>query len=157
MRYATAHRGRATYVFKHALVRDTAYGMLLRSRRRELHAKAAEALQKQSPELQERQPELLAHHYTEAGLVESAIACWANAARRSVARSAMIEASAQLRQALSLVPELPESQARLRQELELQGTFGGVLFELHSWADGLARRRSRGRWSSLNSSRTSLR
>jgi predicted ATPase len=128
----------ATYVFKHALVRDTAYGMLLRSRRRELHARAAEALKKQSPELQDRQPELFAHHYTEAGQVEPAIACWAQAARRAVARSAMIEASAQLRQALALVPELPEGQARLRQELELQGTFGGVLFELHSWADGLA-------------------
>jgi hypothetical protein len=48
----------------------------------------------------------------------------------------MIEASAQLRQALALVAELPEGQARLRQELALQGTFGGVLFELHSWADG---------------------
>ena len=128
----------ATYVFKHALVRDTAYGMLLRNRRRELHAKAAEALAMQSPELQERQPELLAHHYTEAGQVEPAIASWAKAARRSVARSAMIEASAQLRQALALVPELPEGQARLRQELALQGTFGGVLFELHSWADGSA-------------------
>jgi class 3 adenylate cyclase/predicted ATPase len=128
----------ATYVFKHALVRDTAYGMSLRSRRRVLHAKAAEALEKQSPELEDREPELLAHHYTEAGQVEPAIACWAKAARRSVARSAMIEASAQLRQALALVPQLPEGQARLRQELELQGTFGGVLFELHSWADGLA-------------------
>ena len=128
----------ATYAFKHALVRDTAYGMLLRNRRRELHAKAAEALAKQSPELQERRPELLAHHYTEAGQFDAAIASWAKAARRSVARSAMIEASAQLRQALALVPELPEGQARLRQELELQGTFGGVLFELHSWADGSA-------------------
>ena len=71
-------------------------------------------------------------------MVEPAIACWAKAAHRSVARSAMIEASAQLRQALALVPELPEGQARLRQELALQGTFGGVLFELHSWADGSA-------------------
>lgn len=128
----------ANYIFKHALIRDTAYGMLLRSRRRELHARAADALEKQSPDLRERQPELLAHHYTEAGLVEPAIAFWVKAARRSVARSAMIEAAAQLRQALALVPELPEGQARLRQELELQGTFGGVLFELHSWADGLA-------------------
>jgi class 3 adenylate cyclase/predicted ATPase len=128
----------ANYSFKHALVRDTAYGMLLRSRRRELHASAADALEDQSPELRERQPELLAHHYTEAGLVEPAIAYWAKAARRSVARSAMIEAVAQLRQALALVPELPEGPARLRQELELQGTLGGVVFELQSWADGLA-------------------
>jgi class 3 adenylate cyclase/predicted ATPase len=128
----------ANYVFKHALVRDTAYGMLLRSRRRELHAKTADALEKQSPELRERQPELLAHHYTEAGIIESAIAYWDKAAHRSVTRSAMIEAAAQLRQALALVPKLEGCQARLRRELELQGIFGGVLFELHSWADGLA-------------------
>jgi class 3 adenylate cyclase len=128
----------ASYSFKHALVRDTAYGMLLRQRRRELHARAAVALEEQSPELRERRPELLAHHYTEAGMAELAVACWSMAARRSVARSAMIEAAAQLRQALALVPELPEGAARLRQELELQGTYGGVLFELHSWADGSA-------------------
>jgi hypothetical protein len=80
----------ATYAFKHPLVRETAYGMLLRNRRRELHAKAVEALEKRSPELREREPELLAHHYTEAAELEPAIVCWHKEARRSVARSAMI-------------------------------------------------------------------
>ena len=128
----------ASYTFKHALVRDTAYGMLLRGHRRELHARAAAALEDQSPELREVQPELLAHHYTEAGLIELAITYWAKAGRRSVARSAMIEAAAQLRQALRLVPELPEGSVRLRQEQELQGALGGVLFALQAWSGGEA-------------------
>jgi class 3 adenylate cyclase/tetratricopeptide (TPR) repeat protein len=127
-----------TYTFKHALIRDTAYGMLLRSRRRELHAHAAAALEDLSPELIEQQPELFAHHYTLAGLVEPAIAFWVKAGRRSVARSAMIEAAAQLRQALELLPELPEGPARLRQELELQSMLGGVLFASQAWAGGWA-------------------
>jgi class 3 adenylate cyclase/predicted ATPase len=129
-----------SYVFKHALIRDTAYDMLLRSRRRELHANAARALEDLSPEGRDGQPELLAYHYTQAGMAERAIAHWAKAARRSVARSAMVEAAAQLRQALELVPQLPEGPTRLRQELELQGALGGVLFALHAWADGAAMR-----------------
>jgi class 3 adenylate cyclase/tetratricopeptide (TPR) repeat protein len=124
----------ATYVFKHALVRDTAYNMLLRSRRRELHARAAAALEHRSPELREQQPELLAHHYTQAGLVEQAIAYWAKAGRRSMARSAMVEAVAQLRRALALISELPAGRVRLRQELELQGTLGRALFASENWA-----------------------
>ena len=128
----------ASFTFKHALVRDTAYGMLLRSRRRELHAAAAAALEAQSPELRERQPELLAHHYMQAGLAEPAIDCWTRAGRRSVARSAMVEAVAQLRQALELVPELPEGHARYRQEMELQATLGGVLFAVQAWSGGQA-------------------
>ena len=123
----------ASYTFKHALVRDTAYGMLLRSRRRELHARAAAALEDQSPELREQQPELLAHHYSQAGLVEPAVIYWATAGRRSVARSAMIEAVAQLARAIELVPALPEGPSRVRQELELQGTLGGALFALQAW------------------------
>ena len=128
----------ASYIFKHALVRDTAYGMLLRRRRRELHARAAAALEDQSPELRDQQPELLAHHYTQAGMVEPAIGYWTRAGRRSVTRSAMIEAVAQLRQALELVPELPEGSARLRQELELQAMLGGALFVSQNWFGGQA-------------------
>jgi predicted ATPase len=130
----------ARYTFKHALDRDTAYGMLLRSRRRELHASAATVLDDDSPELRERQPELLAHHYAQAGMIEPAISYWAKAGRRSVARSAMVEAVAQVHQALELVPELPEGAARLRQELELQGLLGGALFALQAWSDGSAMR-----------------
>jgi class 3 adenylate cyclase/predicted ATPase len=128
----------ANYAFKHALVRDTAYGMMLRSRRRELHARAANALEKQAPELREQQPELLAHHFTQAGLAEPAITYWTSAGRRSIARSAMVEAVAQLRQALELVPELPEGATRHRKELELQSMLGGTIFTLQSWAGGRA-------------------
>ena len=127
-----------SYVFKHALIRDTAYDMLLRGRRRELHANAARALEELSPEVRHGQPELLAHHYTHAGMAEQAITYWARAARRSVALSAVVEAVAQLRQALGLVPELPEGDARLRQELELQSSLGGALFALQGWGDGSA-------------------
>jgi class 3 adenylate cyclase/tetratricopeptide (TPR) repeat protein len=128
----------AIYAFKHALIRDTAYSMLLRSRRRELHALTAAALEDHSPELRDQQPELLAHHYTQAGMVEPAIGYWTSAGRRSVARSAMIEAAAQLRQGLALVPELPEGPARLRHELELQSTLGGALFVSQNWFGGQA-------------------
>jgi class 3 adenylate cyclase/tetratricopeptide (TPR) repeat protein len=129
-----------TYTFKHALVRDTAYGMLLRSRRRELHSVAAAAFQDQFPELPERQPELLAYHYTQAGQAEPAISYWSKAAGRSVARSALVEALAQLRQALDLVPDLPGGPTRLSREMELQTTYGGALFAVQAWADGSAER-----------------
>jgi predicted ATPase len=127
-----------TYSFKHALVRDTAYSMLLRGRRRELHSRAAAALEAQSPELREQQPELLAHHYTEAGRGESAVGYWAKAGRRSIARSSMVEAVAQLRRALAILPDLPEGPSRLRQELELQGMLAGALFAAHTFADAQA-------------------
>jgi predicted ATPase len=112
--------------------------MLLRRRRRKLHGNAARALEELSPDVRDGQPELLAHHYTQAGMAEQAIANWARAARRSVALSAVVEAVAQLRQALELVPELPEGDARFVQELELQSNFGGALFALRGWSDGSA-------------------
>jgi len=84
----------AVYSFKHALVQDAAHGSLLRSSRQQLHAQIAEALAAHSPELMDSQPELFAHHYAEAGLVEKSVACWGKAGHSSAARSAMAEASA---------------------------------------------------------------
>ncbi len=133
-------RAERTYIFKHALVRDTAYNMLLRRRRRQLHSDVARAIQEQSPELHERQPELLAYHYTQAGLTEPAISYWSKAADRSAARSALIEAVAQLRQALALVPDLPEGTSRHRREMTLQTSYGGALFALQAWTGGVAER-----------------
>ena len=72
----------ATYLFKHALVQDAAYGSLLREPRRALHARIAEILENQFAEIAENQPELLARHITEAGLIEKAAAFWAKAGRR---------------------------------------------------------------------------
>jgi class 3 adenylate cyclase/predicted ATPase len=110
----------ATYVFKHALVQDAAYGTLLRERRRALHDRIAEALETQFPEIAENQPELLARHCTEAGLIEKATAFWATAGRRSLARSALVEAAAQLTRALDQMAILPSSPALRREQIELQ-------------------------------------
>jgi predicted ATPase len=82
----------ATYLFKHALVQDAAYGSLLRERRRALHARIVENIESKFVELAESQPELLARHCSEAGLIEKAAELWGDAARRSLARSALNEA-----------------------------------------------------------------
>ena len=83
----------ATYLFKHALVQDAAYGTLLRDPRRALHARIAETLESQFTEIAEHQPELLARHCTEAGLIEKAAGLWGKAGQRSLERSALLEAS----------------------------------------------------------------
>ena len=90
----------ATYLFKHALVQDAAYGTLLREPRRALHARIVETLESQFTEIAENRPELLAHHCTEAGLVEKAAMLWAKAGQRSLARSALMEAVEQFTRAL---------------------------------------------------------
>jgi predicted ATPase len=81
----------ASYLFKHALVQDAAYGTLLREPRCALHARIAETVESQFSEIAERQPEILAHHCTEAGLIEKAAALWGKAGYRSLARSALVE------------------------------------------------------------------
>jgi predicted ATPase len=82
--------------FQHALLQDAAHASLLHGTRQQLHARIAEALESQSPDVMENQPELFARHYAEAGLAEKAAAYWGKAGRRSAARSAMTEAAAQL-------------------------------------------------------------
>jgi class 3 adenylate cyclase/predicted ATPase len=116
----------AVYAFKHALVQDVAHSSLLRSSRQQLHAQIAEALEAHSPEMMENQPELLAQHYAEAGLVEKAIAYWGKAGRRSAARSAMAEAAAQFQKGLKELALLPDTPERQRQELEFCSTLGAV-------------------------------
>ena len=103
----------ATYLFKHALVQDAAYGTLLREPRRALHARIAETLESQFSEVAENQPELLARHSSEAGLIEKAAGQWGKAGQRSLARSALIEAIEQLTRALDLIAALPETKAIL--------------------------------------------
>ena len=110
----------ATYLFKHGLVQDAAYSTLLRERRRLLHQRIAEILETQFPEAAESQPELIARHCTEAGLVEKAVAFWAKAGRRSMARSALVEAVAQLTRALDQIATLPSTPRLRREQIELQ-------------------------------------
>ena len=97
----------ATYLFKHALVQDAAYGTLLREPRRALHARIAETLESQFTEIAESQPELLARHCTEAGLIEKAATFWGRAGRRSLDRSALVEAMEQLTRAIVQIETLP--------------------------------------------------
>ncbi len=117
----------AEYTFKHALVQDAAYGTLLRSRRQQLHAQIAAGLEAGFPEIVAAQPALLAHHCTEAGLTEQAIAYWLAAGRQALARSAAAEAAALLRRGLALVSALPDTDRRRETELDLQIALGHAL------------------------------
>jgi predicted ATPase len=124
----------AVYTFKHALVQDVAYRSLLRTTRRQLHGRIAEALEALSPELIDSQPELFARHCVEAGLVEKSVFYWSKAGHRSAARSAMAEAAAQLQKALDQLALLPDTAQRRRQELELSSTLGAVLSAVKGFA-----------------------
>jgi tetratricopeptide (TPR) repeat protein len=144
----------AVYSFKHALVQDAAYGSLLRASRRQLHAQIAEALETRSPELIDTQPELLAQHYEEGGLVEQAVACWGKAGRRSAARSAMAEAAVQFKNGLEQLALLPSTPERHRQELEFWIGLGAVLQALKGFGasdTGHAYVRARELWEQLGS------
>ena len=110
----------ATYLFKHALVQDAAYGTLLREPRRALHARIAETLESQFAEIAESQPELLARHCTEAGLIEKAAGLWGKAGQRSLERSALVEAAEQLTRALDQIATLPATPALRREQIKLQ-------------------------------------
>jgi predicted ATPase len=110
----------ATYLFKHALVQDAAYGTLLREPRRSLHARIAETLESQFPEIAESQPELLARRYTEAGLIENAARLWGTAGQRSLGRSALVEAAEQLTRALAQIDTLPATPELRREQIKLQ-------------------------------------
>jgi hypothetical protein len=110
----------ATYLFKHALVQDAAYGTLVRETRRGLHARIAETLEDKFSEIAENQPELLARHYNQAGLIEKAASLWGKAGQRSLERSALVEAVAQLSRALDQSATLSASTALRREQIKLQ-------------------------------------
>jgi predicted ATPase len=120
-----------TYLFKHALVQDAAYATLLRGRRQELHRRIAKAVEA-FPERSEAQPDLLAHHFSEAGLMEPAVDYWLKAGQQALARSAMAEAEALLRRGLGLLASLPDSPRRREQELDLQTALGPILTAVQS-------------------------
>src|SRR5208282_1867680 len=123
----------ATYLFKHALVQDAAYGTLLRKARRELHARIAETLESQFAETAERQPELLARHCTEAGLIEKAAVLWGKAGQRSLERSALIEAAAQLTRGLEQIATLPGIPALRREQIKLQVALANALMHVKGY------------------------
>ena len=134
----------ATYLFKHALVQDVAYGTLLREPRRALHARIAETLESQFAEIAERQPELLARHCTEAGLIEKAAGLWGKAGQRSLERSALLEAVAQLTRALDQFATLPGTPALRREQIRLQVALITPLMHVKGYAAPKPRRLRRG-------------
>jgi class 3 adenylate cyclase/tetratricopeptide (TPR) repeat protein len=132
--YANGLPPEATYLFKHALIQDAAYGSLLRSRRRSLHGAIARALLEHLPERAEAHPEVLAYHHAEAGDAEPAIAAWQRAGERAVARSAHAEAADHFRKGLAALATLPDAPERTQRELLLQIALGHSL-GTRSYAD----------------------
>jgi len=124
----------ATYLFKHALVQDAAYGTLLREPRRALHSRIAGALESQFSDTTESQPELLARHCTEAGLIEKAAGLWGKAGHRSLDRSALIEATEQLARALDQIAALPSTRDLRREEIKLQISLANALMHTKGFA-----------------------
>ena len=124
----------ATYLFKHALIQDAAYESLLKSTRQQYHQRIAQVLEAQFPETAEAQPELLAHHYTEAGLPEQAVPYWHTAGQRASERSAHVEAISHLRTGLALLQTLPETRERVQREVDLLIALGASLIAAKSYA-----------------------
>ena len=125
-----------TYLFKHALVQDAAYGTLLREPRRALHARIAETLEGRFADIAETQPELLARHCTEAGLIEKAAGLWGKAGQRSLARAALLEGAEQLKRALDQIATLPATAALRREEIKLEVAFANALTLTGDLVDG---------------------
>ena len=109
--WCRACRPTSDYRFKHALIQDAAYENLLKSRRQVLHRRAAEVLRDQFADTAAAEPELLAHHFTQAGLTEAAIEWWGKAGQRSLERSALVEAVEQFTRALDQIATLPATPA----------------------------------------------
>ncbi|MEE8551264.1 MAG: AAA family ATPase, partial [Gemmatimonadota bacterium] len=118
---------KAMYTFKHALVQEAAYSSLLRSKRQTLHATVAQVLEERFPETANTEPELLAHHYTEAGDLEHAVAYWQRAGERAHEQSANLEAIGHLTTGIAVLQGLPDNQERARQELEFQVSLGSAI------------------------------
>jgi class 3 adenylate cyclase/predicted ATPase len=125
--YQTGLPPQATYVFKHALIREAAYQSLLKSTRQRAHQRVAQVLAERFPDTAGAQPELLAHHYMEAGVAGQALAYWQQAGQRAVQRSANAEAISHFTKGLEVLGMMPETSERTRQELTLQVALGTPL------------------------------
>jgi predicted ATPase len=123
----------SSYLFKHALVQDAAYGTLLRARRQELHARIGKVLEEQFPEIVDNQPEILAHHFTQAGLIDPAVEFWRRAGVRSIGQSAHSEAAAHFEGALDLLGKLVPCKERDEHELELTLALAVPLIAVHGF------------------------
>jgi predicted ATPase/class 3 adenylate cyclase len=124
----------ATYTFKHALIQEAAYQSLLRSTRQQYHQWIAQVLEARFSDTVATQPELLAHHYTQAGCHEQAMTYWQRAGRRAYERSAYVEAISHLTKGLELVQAVPDTPARTQQEALLQATLGAAYTAAEGYA-----------------------
>jgi predicted ATPase len=124
----------ATYLFKHALIQETAYQSLLRSTRQQYHQRIAQVLETHFPESCETQPELLAHHYTEAGCAAQALPLWRQAGQRALQRSANLEGIEHLTKGLAVLATLPDTTDRLQHELDLRVALGPAFIATRGYA-----------------------
>ena len=122
------------YVFKHALIQDAAYQSLVKGRRQQYHQQIARVLDERFPEIRETQPELLAHHYTEAGAAALAVPAWLRAGRRAIDQSAFVEATEHLSKGLAVLRTLPETAERDQQELQVCTLLGPTLMALRGYS-----------------------
>jgi predicted ATPase/class 3 adenylate cyclase len=118
---------RASYIFRNVLIQDAAYDSLLRSTRQQYHQRIAQVLEAEFPDIVQREPELLAYHYTRAGQPQPAISYWQTAGTMAFMASANEEAIAHLHSGLELIQQFPENAERWQQELSLQTTLGKAL------------------------------
>jgi class 3 adenylate cyclase/predicted ATPase len=124
------------YRFKHALIQDAAYENLLKSRRQALHRRTGEVLRDQFAATAAAEPELLAHHFTQAGLTEAAIGWWRTAGQRSLARAALLEGVEHLKRALDQIAILPVTPDLRREEIKLELAFANALALSGNFVDG---------------------
>jgi class 3 adenylate cyclase len=132
--YQRGRPPRARYMFKHALIQDAAYASLLKSTRQQYHQQIAQLLEARFPEVIAAEPELLAHHYTEAGCHVQAVGYWHQAGTRALQRSAQVEAIAHVQRGLDLLTLLPDTPQRTQYELDLLTTLGPALLVTKGYA-----------------------
>jgi len=133
--YQRGRPPRSRYLFKHALIQDAAYQSLLKRTRQQYHQRVAKLLEDRFPEVASTQPELVAHHYTEANCPAQAIAYWHKAGTAAASKSANLEAIDQFRRGLALVEALPGMRERAARELDLQMALGSALYATRSFSD----------------------
>ena len=132
--YPKGRPPRCTYIFKHALLEDALYNALVKGKRQQFHRRIAEVLEARFPQTVETQPELLAHHFTEAGLTEKAVGYWLKAGLRSRERSADREAIGHLTKGLALLETLEETREHDEQELQILTTLGPAYIAVRGYA-----------------------
>src|SRR5580693_406295 len=133
--YQRGRPPRSRYLFKHALIQDAAYQSLLKRTRQQYHKRAAKLLEDRFPDVASTQPELVAHHYTEASCPAQAIAYWITAGGAAASKSANLEAIDQFRRGLALVEALPDARQWAERELDLQMAIGPALVATKRYSD----------------------